>query len=109
VPAAPIVWRSQRTKGGAVKKIAGILSIATLALVLLGCPEKKKGTFEEAGAKLDKATEDLGDELENATEDLGDKVESAAEKVGNKMENAAEKARDAVKDAADEVEDKIDD
>lgn len=40
------------------KRIAGIIAVATIALALLGCPEKK-GPLEKAGKKVDDAVDDL--------------------------------------------------
>jgi hypothetical protein len=57
------------SKGEGMKKKMGFLAVAALALVFLGCPEKK-GPLEKAGEKIDEAVDDVGDAVEDAAEEL---------------------------------------
>jgi len=54
-----------------MKKIAGIVTVCTLALFLWGCPEKK-GPLEKAGEKLDNAADEVKDAVEDVVDDLED-------------------------------------
>ena len=58
-----------------MKRFAGIMAIAMLALVLMGCPEKKKGPMEKAGEKIDHAAGDVKDAVKDAADDVEDAVD----------------------------------
>lgn len=51
------------------RRFIPFIATAGLALVLLGCPEEE-GPFEEAGEKIDEATENVRDAAEEAGEEL---------------------------------------
>ncbi len=53
-----------------LKKGLPLVAVASLAFVIVGCPEKKEGKLEKLGAKADKELDKAEDALENAEEDV---------------------------------------
>jgi outer membrane murein-binding lipoprotein Lpp len=71
-----------------MRRLPSFLILATMALVLSGCPQKQ-GTFEKAGAKLDKATDNAEDAINKTVNQVGEKVEKAADQAHDAAEKAA--------------------
>lgn len=67
-----------------LKKLALPVLAVLIVIGLAAC--EKKGPAEEAGEKIDNATEKMGDKIEDATDKAGDKLENLGDKIEDKTD-----------------------
>jgi hypothetical protein len=77
-----------------MQRLAMILVAVVMGLSMnLTAACHKEGPAEQAGRKIDDATQDAGDAMKDAGEKARDKMGDAGRTLGEKMEDAGEKAQ----------------
>jgi hypothetical protein len=94
-------------KGGCMRALIVVLSVALLALGPLGC-QKKEGPAEKAGKQIDQAVEKAEKKLDEAAGKLKDTAEKIDKNVNQKVKSGTEKAAQELEDTGKAVQEKVD-
>lgn len=87
--------------------IISLLAVSALSFGLAAC--EKKGPAEQAGEKIDNATEAVGEKIDNAAETAGEKTDNATETAGEKVDNAVDAVGEKLKEAGQDIQRAADD